>query len=337
MNRRKFLGTSIAFGILGTSLLTQNACGNDIQPVYCGWAGPIIETTRQISRPYISQQTTSQFVGSGKGRIVLLHKYLERALGGKVNPHDQEGLDCVGQAYGLGCDTLAATQIYGLGLPEKFEGKASTEAIYAGSRYEIGYKVHGNARLLRGGGSYGSYASEYLRSYGVLVRKRYGDIDLTQYNTRILRDWSSTGIPDHLEPIARQHPVRSHALVKSYAECRDAICNGYPIVLCSNYGFNADCRRHNPGGRDRDGFLNKCGTWYHAMLAFGVDDTDRPGLLVINSWGPNWVGGPTRHGQPDGSFWVDAKNIDGICSQEDTYAISGFVGFPTQTLDYKLF
>lgn len=340
MDRRKFLSIG-ALSLTGT-LVPQTLLHASQPPVYCGWLPPtknsVEEFIRRTPRPYLSQQVSRRFIGSGKNRIVLLHKYLARALGKEIESHHQKGPDCVGQAYGLGVDILAATQVHALGLRERFISKASTEIIYAGSRYEIGYKVHGNAGILRGGGSRGIYAAEFLRDYGSLVRKQYGDIDLTEYNVGLANEWGRVGIPDQLEPIAKLHPVQSFALMRSYADCRDAIANGYPVIFCSNQGFNPNCRKCNPGGRDADGFLKACGTWYHGMLGLAMDDTKRPGILVQNSWGPDWVGGPTRLFQPPGSFWVEAKTIDYMCQQNDTFAISNFFGFKENLdLDYDLF
>ena len=73
------------------------------------------------------------------------------------------------------------------------------------------------------------------------------------------------------------------------------------------------------------------------MSGIASDDTTRPGILIQNSWGPTWVKGPTRHGQPAGSFWVDAHVIDKMCSQGDSFAISNFLGFPAQEINYDLF
>jgi len=339
MERRDLLKIGVG-GLVGSMVPTALSLCNWKSPVYSGWVPNQTATQeylRRTARPYLSQQTPKAFDGSGKDKVTLLYKYLEKAVGELV-PHDQTIGDCVGQAYGLAVDLLSATQIHKNGLAERWVSKASTEAAYAGSRYEIGYTVYHNRRLLQGDGSYGVYCAEFLRDYGVLVRKKYGDVDLTQYDAQIARDWGKNGVPDELEPIARKHPVRSFALVRSYNDCRDAIANGYPIVFCSGVGFNPNCRTHNRGGRDRFGFLKECGTWYHAMAGIACDDkSNRPGILIQNSWGRNWVRGGKRHRQPDGSFWVDAATIDKMCQEGDSFALSGFLGFPMQELDYNLF
>lgn len=340
MDRRDFIKFG-AYGLVGAAMpaILKATCKTNV-PVHFGWKPDPRATDRYITntrRPFLWQKMQSRIIGSSKGCRVLLYKYLERALGKTIDPHDQMIGDCVGQGYGIGVDTLSATQIHGIGLAEKFVAKASTEFIYAGSRYEIGYLRHGSPKMLRGDGSYGVYAAEFLRDYGALVRGRYGRHDLREYDARLARTWGREGVPDELEPEAKKHPIRSYALVRSYIECRDAIANGYPVIFCSSIGFNPECRDHNPGGRDSMGFLHRCGTWFHCMAGLGVDDNERPGVLIMNSWGPNWVGGPKRLGQPDGSFWVDAKTIDEICSQGDSFAISGFVGFPKNDLHYDLF
>lgn len=338
MDRRDFIKTGVS-GIIGAGLPIPFICNTKKSPIHAGWVPDrqaIENVIRHTANPYLVQQAAETFLGSGNEKVVLLYKYLEKAVG-KIIPHKQGIGDCVGQAYAFGVDVLAATQIHQLGLAERWITKSSSEAMYAGSRYEIGYKVHNARTLLKGDGSLGVYCAEYLRDYGVLLRRKYGDIDLTQYDARLARAWGRTGVPDELEPLAKEHPVRSSALVRSYEDCRDAIANGYPVIFCSKVGFNPECDTHNPGGRDSMGFLNRCGEWFHAMCGIAVDDTTRPGILIMNSWGPDWVSGGTRLGQPDGSFWVDAFTIDEMCGYGDSNAISGFIGFPAQQLDYNLF
>lgn len=338
MDRRDFIKIGTG-GLVGSLIPTTLAYCSPDTPVFSGWIPNKTVNRRLSSRQYLSQQ--SDFTGSGKGKIVLLHKYLEKEIG-EIIPHEQKIGDCVGQAYGVGVDILTATQIHGLNRSEKWVARASIEALYAGSRYEIGYQLYGDSSMLRGDGSIGVYCAEFLQKYGVLVRKKYGNIDLTEYSASRSRNWGRNGIPDELEPITRQHPVRSHALVSSYEDCRDAIANGYPVIFCSSVGFNL-CRRHNPDGRDSQGFLYQCGTWFHSLCGIAVDDTDRPGILVINSWGSDWVQGPVRMGQPKGSFWINKRTIDEMCTGGkkynifDSFTISNFFGFPKQQLDYHLF
>lgn len=241
--------------------------------------------------------------------------------------------NCVSQAWGLGIDFLDAIQIArGQG---EWVAKCATEPIYAGGRVEIGKGA------MSGDGMHGSWAGRWCRDYGILLRQPYldGKYDFTRYSGSKARRWAhfckrctkwGGGVPDALEPIAKKHPVKTITLVTSWEQARDAIYNGYPVTVCSNYGF----RRK----RDKDGFSIQRGKWFHSMLLAGMDDTSsRPGGLFINSWGTNWINGPTRLDQPIGSFWVDADTIDGMLSQDDSFALSNYIGYPRQHLDYQLY
>jgi len=122
--------------------------------------------------------------------------------------------------------------------------------------------------------------------------------------------------------LCKLHPVKTCTIVRSWEECRDAVANGYPVVMCSNIGFQKN--------RDQGGFLKRIKKhWYHAMVILGIDDNShRPGGLIQNSWGTGWVSGPTRHEQPVGSFWADAEVIDAAMKQGDSIALSGYIGYP---------
>lgn len=239
--------------------------------------------------------------------------------------------NCVSQAFGLGADFLDTIQIaHGKG---RWVAKSATEPIYAGGRVEIG-----QSRIV-GDGMPGSWAARWVKKYGILLRRPYGKYNFTTYSGSKARRWAHLcelctpwggGVPDVLEPIAKKHPIKTTTLVTSWKQARDAIYNGYPVVVCSKVGFTKR--------RDKDGFATQRGIWYHSMLLAGSDDTGkRPGGLFINSWGTDWIKGPTRFDQPIGSFWADAKVIDDMLSYEDSFALSNYVGYPKQNLDYRMY
>jgi hypothetical protein len=207
----------------------------------------------------------------------------------------------------------------------EWRGGTATEAIYALSRVEVG-----KGRLGGGDGSIGSWAAEAVQKWGTLRRMKYLTVDLSTYSGSRAKAWGMprAGLPDELEPLAREHPVQAASLVTSYEQARDAIANGYPVAVCSNQGFTES--------RDAEGFARASGSWAHCMAFLAVDDNaKRPGLLCQNSWGPDWIRGPVRHNQPPGSFWVDAATANRMLSRDpDSFAVSGFVGFPVQSLDY---
>jgi hypothetical protein len=290
---------------------------------------------QKTNNPMFAQQG-GHLYGTGVGRRVLLWKFLERAMKQRLIPHDQGIGDCVGQGWGRGVDVLTGVQIYLHGRPERWVAEASTEAIYVLSRMEIG-----NGKI-RGDGSHGVWAAEAVREYGVLLRQAYldGKYDFTEYSSARARKWAHKcrtctpwggGLPDELEPIAKEHPIRTTTLITSWEQARDAVANGYPVAVCSNQGFEDT--------RDKDGFLAPDGTWFHCMLLAGIDTLSaRHGGLLINSWGSNWVDGPTRWNQPAGSFWAEPDVIDSMLKQEDSFALSNYKGYPGQNnLDYQLY
>jgi hypothetical protein len=262
---------------------------------------------------------------SGKGKVVLLHKALFQVAPG-YRTHEQTIGDCVSHGWGSGIDVLKAVQI-AAGAREEWTGETATEIVYAASRVEVG-----GGRLGNGDGSIGAWAAQAVsETVGTLVRGKYGSLDLTEYSGATAKKLGrrGAGVPDELEPQAREHPVKVVSMVQTYEEARDAIANGYPVAVCSNRGFTSR--------RDEKGFAKPSGSWAHCMLYVAVDDADgRPGLLQWNSWGDNWISGPKRHDQPEGSFWTDAEVCDRQLREQDSFAMSGYVGgFPSQELDFS--
>jgi hypothetical protein len=229
--------------------------------------------------------------------------------------------------------------------PECWKEKASVEMIYAGARNEIG------AGDLKGTpGAYGKWAVEYLKQYGVLHRLQYGNIDLTGYHPSRSKRYRDLGVPDELEATARAHPVKEYTKILDHRAAFDALYMGQPIIVCSSYAFHTK--------RDKEGFAKPyLGTqvwkkrfgrrghwlyyrkrWYHCMLLAGFKDDERPGGLIINSWGPDWITGPTAFDQPPGSFWVDTKYLDYMFKEwESCFAMSAYVGHPQRMLNHKLY
>ena len=270
-------------------------------------------------RPFLSQ-VNGAIKDSGKGKKAFLHLAYEEASGKDYVPHDQGAPDCVSHGFGLAVDFLASVQIITKKLPQLWKGKAATEPIYGGSRNEIGGGVFG-------GGSTGHWAVKWLQKYGVLIRKKYGEYDLTKYSAAKAYKYGREGCPDALEPIAKEHPVKSSAICKTYEQLRDCIYNGSPVPVCSRIGFGAS----KGNKRDRQGFLKpqRRGGWNHCMLFAAFDDEyRRPGALCFNSWGPEWVGGPTRGPQPAGTFWIDADVVTQMLQFSDSHALSAYQGFP---------
>ncbi len=265
--------------------------------------------------------------GTGRGKTVLLHKVLEK-VHGHFPVHLQTIGDCVSHGYGTAIDVLTAVEIELRGEAEVWPGvETATEWIYGCSRV-----IQGGGRIGNQDGSLGVWAQAAVKENGTLLRRQYGQFDLSTYDGSVAKDWGYRGLPRELEPTADEHPVTTTSLVDAYEEARDAIANGYPVPVCSDQGFD--------DRRDSQGFARPKGKWPHCMVFVAVDDTgERPGLLCINSWGPDWISGPKRHDQPEGSFWVDADVAHRMLQQGDSYALSDFEGYQDRAgkLDYTPF
>lgn len=256
--------------------------------------------------------------GAGEGKTVLLYKEVQ-----KVDPsfgyHEKQTTgDCVSHATRNAVDCTRIHEVIN-GEPEGWHTRSATEAIY-GSRGHSGQGMScsGAARFVHQNG-------------GILLRKDYGFVDFTKYNSKTGTNWGRRGVPSDVKEEGQKHQVKTISLVKSIEEARDAIASGYALSVCSSYGFSSR--------RDKHGIASKSGSWSHAMAWVAVDDSreiyDETLFLVQNSWG-TWNGGPKRHGQPDGSFWIRERDARGMLSQNGAWAFSNVDGFPARKVDFDL-
>jgi hypothetical protein len=271
---------------------------------------------------------TAQFAETPAGRAVLagdedvfLWRAVRKAAGLPPDRYPNVNQGPVGSCVGAGnkhcVDVLQAVQI---AAGARAEWKpVSVEVIYAGSRVEVG------GGRIRGDGSVGAWAAKWLKDYGVVPMEQVGPHDLSSYSPSRARSWGRTGVPDDLEPAARQHPVKGTALVKSWQDVDRAIRQGYPVAVCSDQGFSMD--------RDREGFADRQGRWAHCMAIVGTKGGRRPGAFVLNSWGDNAHTGPRwPDDAPPAGFWADTDVIDRMVRQGDSFALSDVQGFPSRKL-----
>jgi hypothetical protein len=262
---------------------------------------------------------------TGAGKKMLLYDIIRRVA--ETFPvRSQKIGDCVAFGAAGAVDAIKCVDIYLKKEPELWIAETATEDIYWGSRNAIG-----KGRLGKRDGSLGVWAAKYINQYGSVPRGKYADIDLTTYSGRKARTWGNAGyrLSQAFVDIVKEHPVVTISQVNSYEEVRDLIVNGYSVTIASNQGFSSR--------RDSEGFAKPSGNWAHQMWICAVDDEyKRPGVCVQNSWGV-WNGGPKRHNQPDGSFWVDADEIERrVLKTGDCWAFSGYTGFKPQKLNTRI-
>lgn len=257
-----------------------------------------------------------QLYGDGKGKISLPFKSLQK-FDPEFGPHERQTTgDCVAHSTRNAVDITRAVEIDIKNEPESFETRSAVEAIY-------------QSRGHRGQGMSCSGAARYVhQNGGILLRKNYGAVDLSKYNSRL---GANHLIPSSIyRDEARKHQVLTISLVRTIAEARDALSNGYAISVCSNFGFSSR--------RDKHGIASPSGSWAHAMAWIGCDDSreiyNETLFLVQNSWGL-WNSGPKRLGQPDGSFWIREKVARDMLAQNGAWVFSNVRGFPARKLpDY---
>lgn len=229
---------------------------------------------------------------------------------------------CVGCAYKHCADVSQATAI---ASGAAFQWKpVSVEVIYGGSRVEVG------GGRISGDGSVGAWAAKWVKDYGVVPMAKYDAVDLTTFSPARAREFGRTGVHASIESLAKEHPVKGTALVKSWADVKRAVQQGYPVAVCSDQGFTMS--------RDSTGRARPQGTWSHAMSIIAVraaKDGRAEGGFVLNSWGDQAHTGPVWPADaPVAGFWADANVIDRMVRQGDSFALSGVQGFPARALDW---
>jgi hypothetical protein len=257
---------------------------------------------------------------SGKNKVVLLYKILEEIAGFIPEPLQTRAPDCVSHACGFCLDVLSAVEIK-FGDREEWLARTASEPIYSNARVKIG-------RGMFRAGTTNTHAIQSMIKYGTLIRKKYGRVDLTKYTSNRAITWGNQDLPKSLLDISKNYTISDFNLIQNYNEARDAIANGYPVAVASSQGFS--------NKRDNEGFCAPRGTWRHSMAVVAVDDSyRRPGVLIQNSW-PKYLSGPTRHDNPQSSFWCDADVFDRMCRYKDTYCIVDFNGYKKRKINTKV-
>lgn len=309
------------------------AVGDGGEKFFGGWVDDPVARQEVLSGLPVGQKYFGEtpafraFRGDDTSDILLTDAEQE-ALGHWIPIRDQRDVgSCVSFGTAGAIETLFCVMIVNAnhaGQPPPLEYRdLSQEVIYGGSRVEVG------KGRVRGDGSVTAWAAEFVKSWGVVARGRYGSLDLTTYDTRRCREFGAKGVPSDLEQIARQSPVKGITFVRNADEAWRAIGQGYPIAIGSGVGFG----ENGPWQRDKDGFLRASGQWGHCMSIVGRATVGtRKGFLFRNSWGDQVHRGP-KGGKniPDsGCFFADFATVNRMCAEGDAIAFSDAVGFPAR-------
>lgn len=260
-------------------------------------------------------------VESGRGKLRLLTDAVKTVIGRHLVWRQNIG-DCV--SFGAAKAVTISQALNVVAGTGTWKGEVATEPIYGFSRVEIGKR-----RLGRSDGSVGLWAIEALHRLGTLFRQPYGKFDLTAYSGTRAKEWGWDGVPDELEPVADDYLVVEFAQLSGWEDYRDAIWNGWPAFICSDW---------LPGRRDSHGFASRDGSGGHCEAGVGMDDSSsRPGALIDGSWGA-FEGPKGEHDIPDSAYWCDAGTIDSrIRRYNDSFCIKTYQGPPSEpTTDWVM-
>lgn len=290
--------------------------------------------TASLAKP-TAKEAAPHLAGTGEGKDVFFWEAEEKVLGRILPSWDQSSIgSCVSHGTGRSVQDLLLIEIV-LGQAEEWPGyEVSREAIYGGSRCEVGGWWNDYSD-----GSIGAYAAKWISQWGILLAKNYTEvgIDLTGYDVQRCKQYGAKGVPDKLEPIAKEHPVEV-TLVKTVEQARDLLVNGYPINICGTLGRSM---KRQPGG-----WCRVEGGWNHSQELRGacVVKGNKPAIVYQNSWG-DYLGDTNNRvtlesGReivlPQGCYLSDYESIQRELNQEDTFAHSNAKGWPKQNLSWYL-
>lgn len=326
---RNFKAAGAAIVSLGTlltaSLFFSFSSSTSVTPESAryGWAGP---EEVKAAAPIVAGMQPFRIVGAAPGedntgKNVRLWDHAIAVLGKHIPNYAQETGDCVSFGAKNAISYLLVTQMKtgppGLEYHENFP-----PYIYGISRVQIG-----GGRLGRGAGSVGAWAAKGVMEYGVLRSDQAG----VDYSGRLADQWGQKGPPKELIEKAKQFLVKTTSPIRSAAEARDALCNGYPVTIASDWG--------STNMREVDGRIvaRRNTNWPHQMCLIAYDGATgrEPYFYVINSWGESAHPKPLQ-GEPAGGFWISTKDVDYITRQGDSFAFSNFDGFPARELDFTV-
>lgn len=290
-----------------------------------GWAGPD-EAARvwdaigsQFSPFFIAgQQVATQ------GETCRLWDYTRKVLGKDTPNYAQKTGDCVSFGAKNAIEYLSCMEKAKHGEREMFK-PIFPPYLYMTGRVKIGQnKLKGRA------GSLGSWMAKGVEIYGTIPADLEG---LPEYSGQLADQWGDgRGDFTHWIEEGDDHLIRSTARITSWSQLVDAICNGYPVTIASNLGFNM-----KPSS---DGFHKRRGSWAHQMCITGICDGAKPWTGILNSWGPNAHGEltdfETGEPWPKGMLRVRPEDLEPAFKRGELFAYSQFDGFPEQKLDWSL-
>jgi hypothetical protein len=324
-------GTWFALGVLSTAFaLWWTMTPPSVTPEDHRYG--LVSNHAEIAAPVVAASTPFQVVNANgvpvyqdnSRAVVKLWDATVKVLGRHTDNYPQQVGDCVSFGAKNALEYLICVRLASGKHDNNSEyAVVSTAYIYGISRVQIGQK------RVRGDGSVGAWAAQGVTKFGVLPLNAPG---CPPYSGAVARQWGVSGPPDDLIRIAMATLVKTTAPVATAVDCRDAICNGYPVTIASDFG-STDIKP-----RDGQQVARRNTRWMHQMCVVGYDGSRGPAgrFYILNSWGAAAHPAPLAD-EPPGGFWVEAADMDYITRQGDSWAYSDFDGFPAQQLTIDVF
>ena len=326
---RKFLAAYVAGTIAACGLLLavvyvgSSYLPLDPPPPYhlMGWSPEGMEEAYQRNAPALG---TFAIDGGAFGaednadRRVVLWDAARACNNGEHLPTLQQLIgDCVGFGSGNALRYLEAVHLI------LYEDDIVWREPFIPFHYATGRNAPeaGNGRLGRNpNGSFGSDQAAALVSRGWVAADEPG---LPKYSKSVAESWAVKMPDPHWLAIGKQHLVKTAARVRTAAEIRDAICNGYPVTIASTWG--GKMRPPTVDGRLVNSRVTR---WGHQMCVIGYDGSlvRERYFYVLNSWGPDAHGTPPDDAPP-GGFWIRLEDMEWIARTGECYAFSDIVGY----------
>ena len=263
------------------------------------------------------------------------HDKIIKTLGGPFPGIRQVTGSCVGAGGGNACFTLGAIEIL-------LNNEAEELIIpfwllpYGISRMLIGESSEGE-------GSLGSAFAEAVVKYGVFGQQesnvpKYENSDGFCWGQQNEMRWSNgRAIKPEFLNIAKKHLIKSAAPIKSAAEGRDAIRNGYPLTFASPWFMTPGAERLQ-GSKEPAvvGALSSNGG--HQTSIEAVWDHPELGLIFWNEnqWQRKTYKEDPTIGSGSGCFMTE-RDFDKVAKSRDgeIYALSQYDGYPAQSIPWS--
>lgn len=294
-----------------------------------GW----IKDEREVARIWSAMPTPFFSAPSPEQKDAHNHLIFKQVVGRWHDEGPQEIGDCVSWGNARLVDyTGVLDYAFQVGDTAYEFQDTATEVIYALSRCEVGGQ-YGS----RSDGSVGAWAAKAVVDFGTLSRKRLDELGVGgKYSGARAKSWGATGLPDNLEPAAKEHTIQDMTPVTSFNDAAWHLQQGRVVAVCSDVGFE----NGGPGGaitgRDAQGFATPRNSWPHCMCFLSVKMGSRPGLLLSNQWPTGSVSGPMGDVEiPPCSWWVDASVCERMLKQNDSFTGTKFKGYPARKLTWR--